>query len=824
MTKAILIDPTEMRRAGTLTAPEIPLNQYIANPAAEVATYGAATLVRLYRDMAYIREFESMLDRIKKEGVYEGIAYNHKGPAHLSIGQEAAVVGQALALTPDDFIFGSHRSHGEILAKSFSAIAQLSDAALQTIMETYMTGVPLRVVEHFSSAYKTGSALQEVAIDYALYGTLAEIFARQTGFNQGMGGSMHAFFPPFGVMPNNALVGGSADIATGAALFKRINRKPGIVIANIGDASLGCGPVWEAMIFAAMDQYRTLWAPELGGAPPMLFNFMNNFYGMGGQPVGETMGVGILARVGLGVNPAGMHAERVDGFNPLAVADAITRKRQLLEAGQGPVLLDTVTYRFSGHSPSDAMAYRTKEEIDLWRQQDSLLWYRSYLIENGVATEDELEATGEEVRGRLRDVVTAAVSLELSPRMAIGGEAIGALMFSNGRVERFDNRQPELLQSKAQSRWQTTQNKLRAGVDEAGQPLPKLKCLTYAEALFEAMVERFTVDPTMVAYGEENRDWGGAFGVYRGLTELLPYHRLFNSPISEAAIVGAAVGYALCGGRVVAELMYGDFMGRAGDEIFNQMAKWQAMSAGVLPMPLVLRVSVGAKYGAQHSQDWTSLCAHIPGLKVMFPATAYDAKGMLALALSGSDPVIFFESQRLYTEPETVVPGGVPKVYYEVPMGEPALRRVGSDVTIVTLGATLYRALEAAEQLQQQYGLSTEVIDARFLNPLNYEPIVESVKKTGKVVLASDACERGSFLHTMASNISQLAFDYLDGPVAVVGARNWIVPSAELEEAFFPQAAWIIDTLHERILPLPGHQPTTIQATGEILRRNRLGI
>lgn len=824
MTKAILIDPTEMRRAGSLTAPAIPLNQYRADPAAEGARYGAATLVRVYRDMAYIREFEAMLDRIKKEGVYEGISYNHKGPAHLSIGQEAAVVGQALALTPDDFIFGSHRSHGEILAKSFSAIEQLSDAALQGIMESYMTGAPLRVVERFSSAHKTGSALKEVAIDYALYGTLAEIFARKTGFNQGMGGSMHAFFPPFGVMPNNALVGGSADIATGAALFKRINRKPGIVIANIGDASLGCGPVWEAMIFAAMDQYRTLWDQELGGAPPMLFNFMNNFYGMGGQPVGETMGVGILARVGLGINPVGMHAERVDGFNPLAVADAIERKRRVLEAGQGPVLLDTVTYRFSGHSPSDAMAYRTKEEIDLWRQHDSLLWYRSYLVENGFTTEDELEAILEEVRGRLREVVVAAVSLELSPRMAIGGEEIGDLMFSNRLVEAFDRRQPELLQTKEQSRWQTTQNKFRAGVDETGQPLPKPKCLTYAEALFEAMVERFTVDPTMVAYGEENRDWGGAFGVYRGLTELLPYHRLFNSPISEAAIVGTAVGYALSGGRVVAELMYGDFMGRAGDEIFNQMAKWQAMSAGVLTMPLVLRVSVGSKYGAQHSQDWTSLCAHIPGLKVMFPATAYDAKGMLALALNGSDPVVFFESQRLYTEPEMVVPGGVPKEYYEVPMGEPALRRVGSDITIVTLGATLYRALEAADHLQQQYGLSAEVIDARFLNPLNYEPIIDSVKKTGKIVLASDACERGSFLHTMASNISQLAFDYLDGPVAVVGARNWIVPSAELEEAFFPQTAWIIDTLHERILPLPGYQPVTVQATSEILRRNRLGL
>jgi 2-oxoisovalerate dehydrogenase E1 component len=299
---------------------------------------------------------------------------------------------------------------------------------------------------------------------------------------------------------------------------------------------------------------------------------------------------------------------------------------------------------------------------------------------------------------------------------------------------------------------------------------------------------------------------------------------LFNSPISEAAIVGTAVGYALSGGRVVAELMYCDFMGRAGDEIFNQMAKWQSMSANVLQMPMVLRVSVGSKYGAQHSQDWTSIVAHIPGLKVMFPATAYDAKGMLSLALRGTDPVVFFESQRLYPEPETLVEGGVPTEYYEVEMGEPALRREGEDLTIVTVGAALYRALEAAEELEDKHGITAEVIDARFINPLNYQKIVESVEKTGKVVLVSDACERGSFLHTMASNISQLAFNHLDGPVAVVGARNWITPPAELEEAFFPQKEWILDTIHERILPLTNHKVSAVQNVEEIVRRNQLGI
>jgi len=818
MTKLITIDPTEARKKSALKSKEIPLNSYISDPKKEAKKYGQQNLICMYRDMVYIREFETMLDRIKKEGTYEGIEYNHKGPAHLSIGQEAAAVGQSYHLTPDDLIFGSHRSHGEILAKSLSAIAKLGDDELTRVMERYMGSAPLRVVEKFSQG-----SIKDLAINYILYGTLAEIFGRENGFNKGMGGSMHAFFAPFGVMPNNAIVGGSADIATGAALFKRVNRKPGIVIANIGDASMGCGPVWEAMMFAAMDQYRTLWDKEIGGNPPILFNFMNNFYGMGGQPQGETMAFGVLARVGLGVNPEAMHAERVDGYNPLAVADAIERKRQILQEGHGPVLLDTVTYRFSGHSPSDASAYRDKDEIERWQQHDSLVSYGHYLKENDHADEVTLEGFQADITERLVKVLQAAASLEISPRVSIQGEAIGDMMFSNQFKERLAESEPEVLLPKEESRLKTTYAKHRFGL-ENGTPLPKLRTVTYAEALYEAMMHRFYEDPTMIAFGEENRDWGGAFGVYRGLTEALPYHRLFNSPISEAAIVGAAVGYALSGGRVVAELMYNDFLGRAGDEVFNQMAKWQSMSANVLQMPLVLRVSVGSKYGAQHSQDWTSIVAHIPGLKVMFPATAYDAKGMLNLALRGTDPVVFFESQRLYAEPETLVEGGVPVDYYEVKMGEPALRRTGSDLTIVTIGATLYRALEAADELAEKYHLSSEVIDTRFINPLNYETIIQSVKKTGKVVLASDASERASFLHTMASNISQLAFDYLDGPVAVVGARNWITPPAELEESFFPQKEWLIDTIHERILPLPGHQVSTVQATNEILRRNQLGI
>lgn len=820
MPKSIIIDPTEVRKPSVIQSLSIPVNSYKSDPTKEAQIYGTDDLVNMYHDMLLIREFETVLDNFKRAGAYRGIEYNHRGPAHLSIGQEASAVGQSYHLEPHDFILGSHRSHGEILAKGLSAIRKLDDDSLLDIMTTYMGGKALLAVETFADTLDVKS----LATTYLVYGTYAEIFARENGFNKGMGGSMHTFFPPFGIMPNNAIVGGSADIAVGMALFKRINRKSGIVIANIGDASVGTGPVWEAMNFASMDQYRTLWDSDLGGAPPILFNFMNNFYGMGGQPQGETMGFGMLARVGLGVNADAMHVERVDGYNPLAVADATRRKKDILLEGRGPAMLDVITYRTSGHSPSDASSYRERDEIDRWKQHDSITRFGQYLKANAHVDDGILEGLHASIVERITKTVTASVSMDISPRINTTVNSIGDMMFSNQKMNRMEDTEPDVLQSFEDSRFAVTSKKNRFGYDATGNPHSKLKTLTYAEAIFEAIIYRYYEDPTMIAYGEENRDWGGAFGAYRGLTEAIPYHRLFNSPISEAAIVGTAIGYALAGGRVIAELMYCDFMGRAGDEIFNQMAKWQAMSANVLKMPLVLRVSVGMKYGAQHSQDWSSIVAHIPGLKVYFPATPYDAKGMLNLALNGTDPVVFFESQRLYSQPETLFENGVPRDYYEIEEGEPYIHREGNDITVVTIGATLYIALEVAGELAEKYGIEIEVIDTRFLNPLNYLKIIQSVKKTGKVLLASDATERGSFLHTIASNITQLAFDYLDGPVAVLGSRNWITPPAELDYTFFPQKDWMIDIIHQRIFPIEGYHPTSQQGVNEIIFRNQNGV
>ena len=689
-------------------------------------------------------------------------------------------------------------------------------------MKEFLGGSILKVVEGKEEVLGN---VKELAIDFLLYGALAEVFARTTGFNRGLGGSMHAFFIPFGIFPNNAIVGGSAGIALGAALYKKSNAKKGIVVANCGDGAMGRGPVLEALNMSAMDQIRELW--DRDGGMPILFNIFNNHYGMGGQTAGETMGWKMAARIGAGVNPEQMHAERVNGYDPLAVIDAFARKKELLVRGEGPALLEVVTYRVSGHSPSDSSTYRTPEEIEAWKAADPIKAYREKLILGGIASESELDAIHDTIVRRMTKICKMAIDENLSPRMDLdkNPDAIESLMFSNEKKPKLDDRTPEMLMPKDEvPRVKDIAGKVRSAYDSEGKPVSKMKRYNICDALFEPIIDKFYEDPTLIVYGEDNRDWGGAFGVYKKMTEAVPYYRFFNAPISEAAIVGSAVGYAMCGGRAIVELMYADFIGCAGDEIFNQIAKWQSMSAGILKMPIVLRVSVGSKYGAQHSQDWTALTAHIPGLKVVFPATPYDAKGLMTAALNGTDPVIFFESQRIYDKGEEFHEGGVPEGTYEIRIGEPDIKKPGKDITILTIGAVLYRALEAAKILEEKYGISAEVIDARSIVPFDYDKVIESVKKTGKIVLVGDACERGSVMRDMASNIAEFAFDYLDAPPVVVASRNWITPAHELEKYFFPQADTIIDAIHEKIMPIAGYIPTHNFTTIEKMRRSKEGV
>ena len=826
MPKSLYIDPNEVLRPKEheIQFPKIPVMEYAKSVKDELAegNFTKEDLKHIYRDMFVIREFETMLNLVKTTGGYNGVAYNNPGPAHLSAGQEAAAVGMAYTLNTDDFIFGSHRSHGEILAKGLRSIEILPEAELKKVMEEFWGGATVAVAgKDFQGSTK------ELGIRFLLYGAMAEIFARTTGFNKGLGGSMHTFFTPFGIYPNNAIVGGSGAIAVGAALYKKVNRKKGIVVANLGDGAMARGPVLEGMTFASMDQFKTLWEGDMKGGLPVLINVMDNQYAMGGQTRGETMGYTFPARLGAGFNPEAWHAERVDGYNPLAVIDAFRRKKALLEKKEGPCLLDVVTYRYSGHSPSDQSSYRTKEEMEAWQAEDCILAYGRKLIEAGVATQADLDAIQTYVKDVIFEMYKLAIDEEVSPRMDLvkDNELLGDMMFSNGSVDSLGDAKPEVNHPLEENpRVKQIAGKCRFYKDENGNAVSKMKMYNIKDGLFEAIVDRFYKDSSLVAYGEENREWGGAFAVYRGLTEALPYHRLFNSPIAEAAIIGTAIGYAMCGGRVIPEIMYCDFLGCCGDEIFNQLPKWQAMSGNILKMPVVVRVSVGSKYGAQHSQDWTSLCTHIPGLKVVFPVTPYDAKGLMNSALQGTDPVIFFESQRIYDKGEEFHEGGVPEGYYEIPLGEPDVKRAGKDVTFLTIGATLYRALQAADELKEKFGLEAEVIDARTLVPFNYEKVIESVKKTGRIIIAGDASARGSYLNDLAANITDLCFDYLDAAPVVLGSRNWITPSHELEAAFFPQPSWFLDAIHEKMFPLPGYIPVSNQTCAQQILRSKKGV
>jgi 2-oxoisovalerate dehydrogenase E1 component len=789
--KQLSIEPDQTYAASTVRFADIQVHSYQPDLALESKRWGSEKLRRALHDMLMLREFESMLNSFKMTGSYRDIQYGYNGPAHLSVGQEAVAVGSAMALTPTDQIFGSHRSHGEILAKGLAAIAEMDDVKVETIIKEHDRGRLSNFVENH-----IGDAGGRPGEAFLLAGMLAEVFMRDVGFNKGMGGSMHAFFTPFGAYPNNAIVGGSAGIAVGAALRAHLTGSENIVLANLGDGSTGCGLVWESMNFASMGQFTTLWEKPFNRRPPVLFSFTNNFYAMGGQTRGETMAWDRLSRIGAGISPEQLHAETVNGSNPLAVADAVDRKAKLLRAGEGPALLDFECYRYSGHSTTDTNSYRSRDELKAWQAHDPIILYQEHLIKGGLITIEEVETMAQCVAKKVEAVTRAVVDRQKAPAIDLNSNPtlIGEMTFNGTRCE-LNEKASDLLINPADSKIvQSIERKSRTGIDEEGKTLSPMRAVTFRDAISEGILYHLIHDESLIAYGEECRDWGGAFGVHRGFSDIIPYNRLFNSPISEAAIVSTAVGYALSGGRALIELMYADFIGRAGDEIFNQLAKWQAMSAGELQLPVVLRTSVGSKYGAQHSQDWSSLVTHIPGIRVVYPATPSDAKGLMMTALSSNDPTIFFESQRLYEKVDIFEPNGVPKGKYDLEFGQAVVRRVGVDATILTIGPSLYPSLDAARELSSK-GIEVEIIDARTLVPFDYETILASVIKTGRLIIVSEAVERGSFANTVSANITRLAFNELKAAPIVLGAPNWIAPGADMEDSYSPQPYDICDTI-----------------------------
>jgi pyruvate/2-oxoglutarate/acetoin dehydrogenase E1 component len=319
--------------------------------------------------------------------------------------------------------------------------------------------------------------------------------------------------------------------------------------------------------------------------------------------------------------------------------------------------------------------------------------------------------------------------------------------------------------------------------------------MTYRDAIKAALVEEMARDNRVLFYGEDVADYGGAFKLSKGLLEQFGRDRVFNTSISETAICGTAVGAAMTGLRPVVELMYMDFSLMASDQISNQASKWHYMSGANATVPMVLRVSVGGGkgYGGQHSQSLESMFCHIPGMVVVYPSTPYDAKGLLKTAIRSNDPVMFVESQLMYG-----VKSVVPEEEYLIPLGEADVKRPGQDATIVGWGPAIPELLEASDQMQATHGLEIEVIDLRTLVPIDYETVVQSVRKTGKCLVCSQSVNIGSYTADVAQNIQEMAFDYLDAPVMRLGAADGIAPQAySLELAFLPHVDDMLAKLEE---------------------------
>jgi len=309
------------------------------------------------------------------------------------------------------------------------------------------------------------------------------------------------------------------------------------------------------------------------------------------------------------------------------------------------------------------------------------------------------------------------------------------------------------------------------------------------EALREALYQEMKRDERVIVMGEDVGGYGGIFGVTAGFLEEFGPERVRDTPISEAGFIGAAVGAAAAGLRPVAELMFVDFFGVAMDQIYNQAAKMRYMFGGRIKIPMVVRTTIGAglRAAAQHSQVLYSVFAHMPGLKVVVPSTPYDAKGLLIASIRDDDPVMFFEHKALYG-----VKGPVPEEPYEIPLGKADVKREGKDVTVVALALMVHRALEAAKKLEEE-GISVEVIDPRTIVPLDKDAIIESVKKTGKLVIVDEDYPRCGFATDLAGIVACEAFHHLKAPVKIVTPPATPVPfSPVLEDAYIPSVEDVV--------------------------------
>jgi pyruvate/2-oxoglutarate/acetoin dehydrogenase E1 component len=495
---------------------------------------------------------------------------------------------------------------------------------------------------------------------------------------------------------------------------------------------------------------------------PLIFVVENNLYAMSVPWTKASKQPSIAHRA----CAYGIPGETVNGMDALAVRGVVAKAIERARHGEGPTLIEAQTYRWYGHSHSDPRAYRTREEENEWRKRDPITVMKGNMQLVGMLDDKEFEQLEEVVQNKMDKAMEfATASPEPSP------DELCTDVYAPSRFTPADVEAERQLRHKVRND-------------------PSMRQISYAQALQEAMREEMLRDNHVFIMGEDVGLYGGAYGATRDLFKEFGEWRVIDTPISEATIGGAAVGAAMAGMRPVAEIMYVDFTPLAMDQIANQGAKNRYMFGGKTAVPMVIRTEGGAgrAIAAHHSQSLESLWTHFPGIYVVMPSTPYDAKGLLKAAIRDDNPVMFIEHKMLYKEK-----GPVPEGEYLIPLGVADIKRAGKDITLVTYSRMVLRALEAADILAKE-GIDVEVVDLRTLKPLDLDMIINSVKKTGRLVGLTEAYEDTSFINEVIAQVNDHAFDWLDAPMVRVAAANVPVPRAEiLEDLAIPNLQRVVE-------------------------------
>jgi 2-oxoisovalerate dehydrogenase E1 component len=589
---------------------------------------------------------------------------------------------------------------------------------------------PLRATDVITSTHRGHGHCLAKGLDPL--GMFAELMGREQGTNRGRGGSMHIADPKLGIFGANGIVAAGVPIAVGAAAAARLRGDGSVAVAFFGDGAPAQGAFHEALNLAAVWKL------------PVVFFCENNGYAEF-SPASAQHGASLQQRAA----GYGLPFVAVDGNDVVATAAAMEDVAGATRAGRGPAVVEATTYRWRGHYEGDPERYRTPEEVGEWEERDPIVRHEAVLREAG-AGDDELKALAASVTAELDGAVEAARRLPPPAPATLHDFVVRA-------------RPPAPEPSPAPA------------VSEIG-------VFRTMDAVRTALEAELAADERVFVAGVDGGAGGNVFGLTRGLAARFD-GRVLDTPISETAVVGLGVGAAMAGMRPVVEVMYLDFVGVCFDQLLNQAAKLPFMTGGGAPMALTVRTQFGAgrSSGSQHSQSLEALLAHVPGLTVVMPSTPADTYGLLRAAIQDPNPVVFIENRLLYG-----MKGPQPPPDHLVPIGRSAVVRRGTDLTVVSVSRMVHEALAAADAVAGD-GISVEVIDLRTVAPLDMAPILESVARTSRLLIAHEAVVPFGVGAEIAAVVAREAFWHLDAPIERVGAAATPPPYApELERAWLP--------------------------------------